>query len=58
MGSMSKDYAGATYNTELRYTIVDGENLASGERAQFFWHLEEMKRHLPLMKIPIILQRR
>jgi peptide/nickel transport system permease protein len=35
VGSMSKDYAGATYNQELRYTVADGESFGSGERAQF-----------------------
>lgn len=35
LGSMPKDYAGATYNTELRYTVADGESFGSAERAQF-----------------------
>lgn len=35
LGSMSKDYAGATYNTELRYTTAEGESFGSAERAQF-----------------------
>lgn len=35
VGTMSKDYAGATYNTELRYTAVDGVQFGSAERAQF-----------------------
>lgn len=35
VGSMSKDYAGATYNTELRYTVAEGESFGSAERAQF-----------------------
>ncbi|MBG0786310.1 MAG: ABC transporter permease [Anaerolineaceae bacterium] len=35
LGSMSKDYAGAIYNEELRYTIVDGETFSSATRAQF-----------------------
>jgi peptide/nickel transport system permease protein len=35
--TMSKDYAGATYNTELRYTVADGETFGSGERAQFLF---------------------
>ena len=35
IGSMSKDYAGATYNTELRYTIVEGEEFDSISRAEF-----------------------
>jgi peptide/nickel transport system permease protein len=35
VGSMSKDYAGATYNQELRYTVAEGENFGSAERAQF-----------------------
>jgi peptide/nickel transport system permease protein len=35
VGTMEKDYAGAIYNTELRYTVADGENFGSAERAQF-----------------------
>ena len=35
LGSMSKEYAGATYNTELRYTAVEGMTFGSAERAQF-----------------------
>jgi len=35
LGSMSKDYAGAIYNEELRYTIVDSETFSSVARAQF-----------------------
>lgn len=35
VGSMSKDYAGAIYNEELRYTVVEGERFGSAERAQF-----------------------
>jgi peptide/nickel transport system permease protein len=35
MGSMSKDYASATYNTELRFTVAEGESFGSAERAQF-----------------------
>jgi peptide/nickel transport system permease protein len=35
IGSMSKEYAGAIYNKELRYTYAEGENFSSGERAQF-----------------------
>jgi len=35
LGSMSKDYAGAIYNQELRYTIVEGETFSSPARAQF-----------------------
>jgi peptide/nickel transport system permease protein len=35
VGSMSKEYAGATYNQELRYTVAEGENFGSAERAQF-----------------------
>ena len=33
--SMSKDYAGATYNLELRYTVAEDESFGSAERAQF-----------------------
>jgi len=35
VGSMSKDFAGATYNEELRYIIAEGESFDSAERAQF-----------------------
>lgn len=35
VGSMSKEYASAIYNTELRYTLADGEEFGSAERAQF-----------------------
>jgi len=34
-GSMSKEFAGATYNQELRYTVAEGETFGSGDRAQF-----------------------
>jgi peptide/nickel transport system permease protein len=33
--SMALDFAGATYNTELRYTVANGEEFNSGDRAQF-----------------------
>jgi len=35
VGSMSKEFAGAIYNEELRYTVVEGENFGSPARAQF-----------------------
>lgn len=35
IGSMSKEYASAVYNQELRYTVAEGENFGSAERAQF-----------------------
>jgi len=35
LGSMSKEFAGAIYNEELRYTVAGGENFGSAERAQF-----------------------
>ncbi|MDO4573307.1 MAG: ABC transporter permease [Clostridia bacterium] len=35
LGSMLQDYASATYNTELRYTLTEGESFGSTERAQF-----------------------
>jgi peptide/nickel transport system permease protein len=35
VGSMSREYAGATYNTELRYTVAADESFSSAERAQF-----------------------
>ena len=41
IGSMSKEYAGATYNTELRYTTVEGKDFGSAERAQFLLALGE-----------------
>ena len=39
VGSMSKDYAGATYNEELRYTVTDGQEFGSAARAQFLFAL-------------------
>jgi len=38
-GTMAKDYAGATYNTELRYTVSEGETFGNAERAQFLFAL-------------------
>lgn len=35
LGSLDKEYAGATYNTELRYTIPEGESFDGAARAQF-----------------------
>ena len=35
IGSMSKEYASAIYNEELRYSISEGETFGSAERAQF-----------------------
>lgn len=35
LGVMSKDYAGAIYNEELRYTIADGQSFNDAARAQF-----------------------
>jgi peptide/nickel transport system permease protein len=35
IGSMSKDYAGAIYNEELRYTVADDAEFSAGDRAQF-----------------------
>lgn len=35
VGSMTKDFAGAIYNTELRYTVQQDESFGSAERAQF-----------------------
>ncbi|MBN1267726.1 MAG: ABC transporter permease [Anaerolineales bacterium] len=37
IGSMAKDYAGAIYNQELRYTVAEGESFGSAERAQFLF---------------------
>ena len=41
LGSMSKDYAGAIYNTELRYTVAEGEEFSSAARAQFLLALSK-----------------
>ena len=41
VGAMSKDYAGAIYNEELRYTIADEKEFGSAERAQFLLALGE-----------------
>ncbi len=35
IGTMTKDFAGATYNTELRYTVAEGAKFDSAARAQF-----------------------
>jgi len=35
LDTMSKEYAGATYNQELRYTVVEGESFDNAARAQF-----------------------
>jgi len=35
VGTMTKEFAGAIYNKELRYTVADGESFGSAERAQF-----------------------
>lgn len=35
IGSMPKDFAGATYNEELRYTVAEGKNFGGAERAAF-----------------------
>lgn len=35
LGTMTKDYAGATYNTELRYTVADDQSFDTAARAQF-----------------------
>jgi peptide/nickel transport system permease protein len=41
LGSLSKDYAGAIYNQELRYTVVEGESFGSAARAQFLFALSK-----------------
>ena len=33
--TISKDYAGAIYNTELRYSVKEGENFSGAEQARF-----------------------
>jgi peptide/nickel transport system permease protein len=35
LGSLSKDYAGAIYNEELRYTVAEGQTFNDAARAQF-----------------------
>jgi peptide/nickel transport system permease protein len=35
LGSMYKDYAGAIYNEELRYTVAQDESFTNADRAQF-----------------------
>ncbi len=37
MSSLTKDYAGAIYNTELRYTVLEGNTFGNAERAQFLF---------------------
>lgn len=39
VGSMPKDFAGAIYNDELRYTVAEGESFSSADRAQFLFAL-------------------
>lgn len=39
LSSMNKDYAGAIYNTELRYVVADEEEFGSAARAQFLFAL-------------------
>ncbi len=41
LGSMSKDYAGAIYNEELRFTVVDGLNFSTAARAEFLLTLSQ-----------------
>ena len=41
LGSLSKDYAGAIYNQELRYTVVESESFGSAARAQFLFALSK-----------------
>ena len=43
VGSMTKDFAGAIYNTELRYTTAEGQSFGSAERAQFLLALGKDK---------------
>jgi peptide/nickel transport system permease protein len=35
LGTMIKDYAGAIYNQELRYTVVQGKTFSTADSAQF-----------------------
>jgi peptide/nickel transport system permease protein len=35
VGTMLKDFSGAIYNEELRYTLADGESFGSAEKAHF-----------------------
>ena len=35
IGSMTKEFAGATYNTELRYTAAEGFQFSAADRTQF-----------------------
>ena len=41
---MSKDFAGAIYNKELRYTVREGETFNAGDRAQFLWALGRKRK--------------
>ena len=43
VGSMTKEFAGAVYNEELRYTSAEGESFGSAERAQFLLALGKNK---------------
>ena len=37
IGSMSKEYAGAIYNTEERYTVAEGEEFSPADRAAYLF---------------------
>lgn len=43
LGSMTKEFAGATYNEELRYISAEGVSFGSAERAQFLLALGKKK---------------
>jgi peptide/nickel transport system permease protein len=43
VGTMSRDFAGAIYNEELRYTLIDGESFGSAERAKFLLALGDQE---------------
>ncbi|NLC13597.1 MAG: ABC transporter permease, partial [Chloroflexi bacterium] len=43
--TISKDYAGAIYNTELRYSIKEGEAFGGAEQARFLLALGKNQPH-------------
>jgi len=43
ISTMSKEFAGATYNEELRYTVAEGKKFAGAERAAFLLALGKNK---------------
>ena len=47
VSTMSKEFAGATYNEELRYTVAEGKKFAGAERAAFLLAFGKNKLTFP-----------